>query len=139
MYVVDASVVIKWFLPEAYKEAADVLLRGFLSQQLQLMAPDFIVAEIGNVLWKRSIRKDISVAQANESYQYFLTLALPLRASSTIAPRALGLGIQENHPIYDTLYVALAENQGCELVTADQKLLNKLGGKFPFIRWIGTF
>lgn len=63
--VVDASVVAKWFLPEAYKEKAEQLLREFLNDQTDLIAPDLIVSEVGNVMWKRSAqRKEISASEA---------------------------------------------------------------------------
>ena len=53
--VVDASVVAKWFLPEPHKDNAERLLRDFLSETVELMAPDLLVVEVGNLLWKRSI------------------------------------------------------------------------------------
>lgn len=79
--VVDASVVAKWFLPEPYKAKADNLLHNFLDEKVELIAPDLLVAEVGNLLWKRSaLRQDISPSQATRSYDYFLALGLPLRS-----------------------------------------------------------
>ncbi len=64
-YAVDASVVLKWFLPETYSDKADLLLNDFLHQGLGLKAPDHLVAEVGNTLWKRSVlTREISTAQA---------------------------------------------------------------------------
>jgi predicted nucleic acid-binding protein len=67
--VVDASVVAKWFLPEAHKDKAEKILRDFLDDKVELAAPDLLIAEFGNVLWKRSTQKtkDISPAQANQN------------------------------------------------------------------------
>ena len=136
--VVDASVAAKWFLPEPHKNKAEKLLRDFLADKVDLIAPDLIVAEVGNVLWHRSIlRGDISANQASESFAYFLAIPLTLQPSSTIAVAAFKLAAETRHRIYDMLYVALAQQNGCEFVTADEKLVNKLGGTFPFIRWVG--
>ena len=99
-YVVDASVAVKWFLPEPYQDKAKKLLRDFVNQDVQLLAPDLIVLEVGSALWKRSmVTRDISAEQARDAYRYFLALGLPLYASSGIAARALSLAIQEGHQI----------------------------------------
>ena len=49
--VVDASVAAKWFLPELHKDKAEELLRDFLDEKLDLIAPDLIISEVGNILW----------------------------------------------------------------------------------------
>jgi predicted nucleic acid-binding protein len=136
--VVDASVAAKWFLPEPYKDKAEKPLRDFIGEKIDLIAPDLIVAEVSNLLWKRStLRGDISVAQAAQSCANFLALGVTLQPSTTLAAAALKLATQERHSVYDMLYVVLAERNGCEFVTADEKLANKLGGKFRFVRWLG--
>lgn len=138
-YVIDASVVMKWFLPELHKEKADTLLQGFLYRGLNLTAPDVLAAEVGNVLWKRSVlTREISVSEAKESYLDFLNLGMPLESTSLIAEEAFRLATEEQHPVYDTLYVSLALSRGCELVTADETLVRKLGNKFPQIRSLGS-
>jgi predicted nucleic acid-binding protein len=137
---VDASVAAKWFIPESHKENAERLLSGFLQGEIELIAPDLLVVELGNLLWVRStLRGDISEIQAAEAYESFLALGLDLRPSSTIAAAALKLAAEGKHAVYDMMYVAVALQEGCELVTADEKLIHKLGKKFPFVRWIGDF
>jgi predicted nucleic acid-binding protein len=59
------------------------------------------------------------------------------------SPRALPpdepeISSQTRHGFYDCLYVALAEREGCELVTADQRLINNLGPAFPFIKSLAS-
>lgn len=49
-HIVDASVVAKWFLPEAHKDKAEKLLRDFLDEKVGLTAPDLLVSEVGNLL-----------------------------------------------------------------------------------------
>jgi predicted nucleic acid-binding protein len=50
-----------------------------------------------------------------------------------LLPRAYGIASHHRIAVYDCLYVALAERDGCELVTADDKLVRTLGPHFPFI------
>ena len=139
-YAVDASVAAKWFIPESHKENAERLLSGFLEDGIELIAPDLLVVELGNLLWVRStLRGDISEIQAARAYESFLALGLDLRPSSTVAAAALKLAAEGKHKVYDMMYVALAHREGCELLTADEKLINKLGRRFPFVRWIGDF
>ena len=81
--VVDASVAAKWFLPELHKDKAEELLRDFLDEKLDLIAPDLIISEVGNILWKRStLRGEISVTQASRSYANFLALGLGLQMTT---------------------------------------------------------
>lgn len=58
--VVDASVAVKWFLPEIHGEAAARLLEG----RHVLLAPDLLFPEVGNVLWKRVSRGELSEEDA---------------------------------------------------------------------------
>ena len=137
--VIDASVAVKWFLPEPHRDKAEALLSDFLNQGLSLVAPDLLVAEVGNTLWKRSVKTgEISIGEAEESYLDFLNLRMPLESSASLAEHAFNLAQQERHPVYDTLYIVLALDHSCELITADEILVNKLSGKFPQIRWLGS-
>jgi predicted nucleic acid-binding protein len=134
-YVVDANVVVKWLLPEPDSDKADSLLDGYRQHTMRLIAPDIVVAEVGNALWQRCDRlKDISPAEAASAYTDFLDLDLPVHACNTLSEQALSISISESHPIYDTLYISLAMKRGWEFVTADEKLVNKLGPKFPLIK-----
>ena len=134
-YVLDSNVVVKWFIPEVDSDKADRLLADFRSHRLDIIAPDILVAEVGNTLWKRSIKiKDISLADAAASYTDFLDLDVPLHSSVAIAQDALEIATSEQHPLYDTLYISLAIKRGCEFITADEPLVTKLGPRFPVIR-----
>jgi predicted nucleic acid-binding protein len=134
-YVLDANVVVKWFIPEVNSDKADRLLADFRNHRLDIICPDVLVSEVGNTLWKRSVKtKDISVADAASSYTDFLDLDLPLHSSTTIAEDALSIATSAQHPLYDTLYISLALKRGCEFITADETLVNKLGPRFPLIK-----
>jgi predicted nucleic acid-binding protein len=138
-YVIDASVAVKWFIPEPQSDRAEGLLRDFLRQRIFLTAPDVLVAEVGNTLWKRSARRgEIPIWQAKQSYVDFLRLKIPLQSSAEIAEKAFNLAAHENHPLYDAIYIVLAFERGCQFITADRILINRLQPKFPLIRWLGS-
>ena len=132
--VVDASVVLKWFLREPDSAAADSLLEKFLNNEVEFLAPDLMLVETANVLWKRvMVRKELSISEATSICRDLLTLPISLVACSTVADAALRLALKHNHAVYDSLYCALAMERQCDFVTADRNLANKLQSAFPFI------
>lgn len=122
-FVVDASVVVKWFLPEVHTEAA----RGLLKDGFDLSAPDLVRAEVGNVLWKRWRRGDISAKAADEALRDLGRLPLRIHTSEALMRMAWTVARRFDRTFYDSLYVALAMRADCPLVTADRKLYNALG------------
>jgi len=134
VYVVDASVGIKWFIPEIYSEAARRLLSGNHS----LLVPDLFFPEVANILWKRVRRNEDSPECARATLADFDTVPLQVYASQTLMPVALDLAIETDRTAYDSLYLALAMLTQCQLVTADSKLLNALvpGDYADYVVWI---
>jgi predicted nucleic acid-binding protein len=132
--VVDASVVLKWFLREVDSAAADLLFENFLNDEVELLAPDLIVVETASALWKRAmIRKEMSAEEATLIHRDLLTLPLSLVASGTLVDAALQIALKHKHSVYDAFYCALAIERQCDFVTADRVLANKLQDVFPFI------
>jgi predicted nucleic acid-binding protein len=123
---------------ESDSDLADQLLEAFLNNQAELIAPDLIMVEVANTLWKRAVRKDVSDIEATAVYNDLLAMPLPMVDSSALAGKALALSLKHHHPVYDLVYCALAIHRDCELVTADRALVNKLGDVFPFVRHISS-
>jgi len=122
LFVVDASVAIKWFFPEIHSEAA---LR-LLDARHTLHAPDLIFSECGNVLWKRFRKNEISRKEASVTIDALLSLPLQVQSSQSLIPLALEIGCDENRTVYDSLYLAAAIVHQFPLVTADSKLYRAL-------------
>ena len=122
LFVVDASVAIKWFLPENHSEAA---LR-LLTQPHTLHAPDLIFSEFGNVLWKRVMRNEISKKEADAILEGLLTLNLQVQPSQALIPLALEIACGENRTVYDSLYLAAAIALQSPLITADARFFRAL-------------
>ena len=121
-YVIDASVALKWFVPEIHSHSAIRLL----DPGNELIAPDLLIAEIGKALWKKFTRNEISAADAKLVLRYFNSAPITLFPSSLIIEIALNLSIERGCSVYDGLYLALAVTRKCRMVTADGKFLNSL-------------
>jgi len=129
-WVVDASVAAKWLFEEELTANA----RALLGAERPLVAPDLIYAEVANVAWKRALRGEISSEHARVSVRalpQLLSLSVP---TVGLLNSALDVALTLEHPVYDCLYLALAEQREAHLVTADTRLLDRLarGG------WAGT-
>ncbi len=115
--VVDASIAAKWFLQEHGSAEAEALQR-----RDNPIAPDLVVPEVLNAIWKNVRMNRIVPAQMG------LVAAAISRHFSAIIPshflavRAGEIAIGLDHPIYDCLYIALAERENCVLITADERL-----------------
>jgi predicted nucleic acid-binding protein len=118
--VVDASVGVKWLLPEACTEAAVRFLQG----PHDLLAPDLIFPEIGNVLWKRVSRGELNEAEAMTVLRALDRLPIHVQAAGTLMPPALEIACRINRTVYDSLYLSLAVMDQCRLVTADRRFYN---------------
>src|SRR5262245_49817722 len=115
--VIDASVAVKWFVPEIHSEAA----ARMLDADVAVYAPDLIGPQFGNILRKKLRRKEIGRGEAREIMSAFANLPLEIRPSSLLLPSAFELAIQLDRTVYDSLYLALAVAEECALVTADAR------------------
>jgi predicted nucleic acid-binding protein len=134
LFVVDASVAIKWFLPENHSEAA---LR-LVAQEHRLYAPELIFSEFSNVLWKRVRKKEISKSEADSTLEGLLALHLQVQPSQSLIPLALEIACRVNRTVYDSLYLAAAIVLSSLLVTADAKFYRALskGPLSAHILWV---
>ena len=123
-WIVDASVATKWFVREDLHAEALLLL----ARPERLAAPDLIVAEIGNIAWKKCLRGEITRVQAEAMAAGISGFITVLESMSALAERALDLAFELNHPVYDCLYLACAESLGGTLVTADTRFRVALRG-----------
>lgn len=132
--VIDASVAAKWLFMEPDSDIARDLLEAASKGQVSLIAPEILAAEIGSMLWKRVLREGVSPDDATAQYFRFKRLRMGLVEIKGLVDDALRLALRQRHPIYDCLYVALALEAGCDLVTADEKMHRAFSSDFPQIR-----
>lgn len=117
--IVDSSVAVKWVADEPASDRARAL---YLADDC--WAPSLIMAEVGNALWKKQRMKLVTLAQATAALRA-LPDRLRLFDTTDLAPRAVALAIELDHPIYDCFYLALAERERVPLVCADGPLIAK--------------
>lgn len=116
--IVDASVAIRWYLPEdGWREA-----EAILHEPEELIAPDLIIAEIGSAIWKRIRRGDIPRGFETGLLERAASAFDVLVPSSELGSDALKLALSVGHPIYDCFYLSLCRRENAGLVTADRRL-----------------
>ena len=120
--VVDASVVIKWLLPELHSSAA----RRVLTEDNQLLAPDLLWAELGNVLWKRYRAHDLAAEEARDLLRDFKRFPISTIPSIVVVNAALDIATRFDRTVYDSLYLAVALSRRCRFLTGDRRLYNSL-------------
>ena len=133
--VVDASVVAAAFFQEECTDEA----RALLVSGRQLCAPDLIYPEVANAIWKRQRRGEINEEEAGQLLADFLKVPLSITPSNALIAPALRLAIRTGRTAYDCLYIALALDQACPLITGDRRLVNALA-RTPLadrVRWVG--
>lgn len=131
---VDASVTLKWVVPESGHEDAVRLLEQYHRGEVWLIAPHLLLAEVGNALWKRVRRGELAAEQASRAFAELLAHCPILVHSESASQTAMDLSIAHEHPVYDCLYVALALQQRCDLITADRRLYQALGRTYSCVR-----
>jgi predicted nucleic acid-binding protein len=132
-YVLDASVAVSWVLPETNSPKAVRLRNEFRNHLHELIAPDIFPGEVANGLTRAERKKIIQPPQGTKRFVAVMRFVPDLHLYLPLLPKAFAISSAMRVAVYDCLYVALAEQEGCELVTADEKLVNSLKGKYPFI------
>lgn len=121
MILIDASVALKWFLAEEGAERAELL-----SAEHDVCAPDLIVSEVTNGLWKAVRRRAMSAEDAAIAAGTLEARFAELFPTIELAHRATELACELDHPAYDCFYLAVAAQTGLKLVTDDKRLLGKI-------------
>ena len=119
---VDASVVIKWSVPEEMAANAQLLR----AHRLELHAPDLLLAECANVFLTKHRRREIPDVSRHLDEMCTLPRDITLHPLVNLVARAGSMALVLDDALYDCLYLACAEDTGSPLVTADRKLANKV-------------
>lgn len=140
LLVLDASVAIKWFLPEAREtltEQAIALLTLYGKNDVEFIVPDLFWVEFAGVLWKAIRRDRYPKASAEAALASLKHFDFPTFPSLNLLDRAFHIATAFERTVYDSVYVALAVQTNSQLITADEKLANSLASRFP-VKWLGS-
>jgi len=118
--VVDASVAVQWVVPEASTQLSEVLLN-----RPDLAAPELLLVEVANVFRKKLAGGLISAAQGVDGLEYVLQ-RVDIRPTTELIGRAFELALLLNHPVYDCVYLALAEANDAKFATHDLELRRRV-------------
>ena len=121
-FVIDSSVAIKWVIQESGTPEALIL-----KERGRLIAPELLIAECANILWKKAQRKELSKDEAFLAARLLQGAEIELLPTRSLLEAATRLAIDLDHPAYDCLYLALAVENDCCFVTADAGFARKLG------------
>ena len=137
---IDANLLILALLPFPHSERADAFLEECRRNRTALVAPALFGFEVSSTLHRLRLLGQITPAAEEMAFKHFMALQVHLSSHPRIFPLARQLA-QRFHQSrsYEMAYVALAELHGCELWTADHRLVQTVGLELPFVRWIGDF
>ena len=142
MVVVDTSIVIKWVLDEPDSAIAVALVMKWFNEGTQILAPALLAYEVANVLHQRVRKGSITGDEAEQMLTYLLedALVLEFTQNAFLRVRAIQLArLCSLSAAYDPHFLALAEHKKCDYWTADSRLWNALGGKFPWVRRLSDY
>jgi predicted nucleic acid-binding protein len=124
MWVVDASVALKWFVPEQHSDLAD----EFYDAGRGLVAPRLIATEMANALVRKTMQGALVRSEAAIHFQMLKQMRIELIEFEDVMAAAFETACVLRHPIYDLIYLETARRLDATLITADRRFTAKLAG-----------
>jgi predicted nucleic acid-binding protein len=136
MLVLDASVVAKWFKYEEGREKALEIRDNFISDQEQITFPDLLILELANLLRFSRIYTQTDIIKAVESIENMdIDIVVP---TFEVIKDSVRMAVENDLTVYDAVYISLAESLGCDFITADDKLHQKVK-KLKFVKLLKNY
>jgi predicted nucleic acid-binding protein len=133
MYVLDASVLIKWFSNEEYTDRALKLRDEFLQGYAELAVPDLLLYEVSNALrYNPNYNENDVIESVDSLYDMGINIIIP---TGDVIKSAINLAFTHDVTLYDAFYAALAKEIDFTLITADAKFYRKTNN-LGFIKFI---
>lgn len=117
--VLDTSVAVAWYLPEAFAASARTWQAGLLDAKVRLVVPSLHYWEFANVLRTYVRRKELTRSVAADIYG--LHLDAPLEPAEPDRHEVLETALEFDATVYDAVYIALARRLRAPLLTAERK------------------
>ena len=133
---VDASLVIKWLIPEEGTDQALLLYERWRNENRLLIAPSLIDYEIGSTLRKKVLRGAIKTEDLFAAFDFYKRSGLLLFHLTELVEQAVSAAAALDQPtIYDIAYLLTAKQQKADYVTADKRFYEKAHSLFSFVRF----
>jgi len=127
IYVVDASVGVKWFIEEDYSDNADKLLEDFANGRVELKAPKSFMQEFCNAIRKYVIRGLLDKKLAKDYINEMSKIPIDyIEIDWNITKKAYEKALELSITVYDATYIVIADMLGAVMVTADSRLYRQL-------------
>jgi len=121
-FVLDTSVIVKWFFEETNTSIALKIRDYYFDGKIELYLPDLVIYELTNVFRYGKISKD----QAKDFIQDFYKMEMILiQPNQSLLFDTLNYALNFDITIYDGIFITLAKNLGTKMITADKKLYEK--------------
>lgn len=131
--VLDTNVIAKWFIQEEGTPRAETFLEELEHGRLQVVVPSSVLYELANVLWVRR-RDGLTEQYASEAWAEFIHLPIELREDPEMVSAAILFSFQYQISAYDSVFVVLARELGCDFITADVPLYNRVRESCPWVK-----
>ena len=138
VFVVDASLVVKWFVPEVHSVAA----RKWLGASHDYIAPDLVFPEAGNAIWKKVRRGEFSPEDAQSLVNDLSAVGVEAVSMRALVSDAHALAVRTGITVYDATYLTLAVRLETQVITGDDRFARKLAEHpllAPHIRSVEDF
>jgi predicted nucleic acid-binding protein len=134
MIVLDASVIVKWFIPEV----GAVPAKALLAAGDELIAPELARIEVASALIRKGLREELTGADVESTLRaWFRALSdgqVFLLPNSDDIEAAVKLALELQHPLPDCLYLAAAERLGVALITADRAFARRAARRWNLVQ-----
>ena len=131
--VLDTSVVVKWFFEEEGTDRAEGFLRELFQGNTRIHVPSSLFYELANVLWARRT-KGLTELQSRMVWAELTSFPLVVTDWSELLPQAMIFAFEHDVTAYDAVFVVLARQLDCDLITADDALRQLIEAQCPWVR-----
>ncbi len=132
-YVLDSSVVIKWFSQEEYTELALGIRDSFVEGYSEIVVPDLQLYEIANAL---RYNKNLKLPEVDDAVKSLIDVGIKIVVpTKEVMETALSIAYEFDLTVYDAYFIALAKELDFVCVTADKKLYDKIK-KMKFVQFL---
>ena len=138
VFVLDASLLVKWFVPEVNSAAA----RKWLDASHDYIAPELIFPEAGNALWKKVRKGELTAEEAQSLVSDLSAAGVEAVSMRALVSDAHALAVRTGITVYDATYLTLAVRLETQIVTGDDRFARKLAGHpllAPHVRFVEDF